>query len=167
MKDCPLNNRQSKTSLMDPRIEFTVRWILGAILIYSSWHKLLEPAQFARILYQYDLFPATAVNLVAVFVPFLQLIVGAAFISGIYPRSSALLCAVMLLLFTVTLTVNVLRGHHFDCGCFSISEIGSGMSPKMSILRNLALLVMGLYLLWFPEKRWGCLRPGAGSGYSV
>lgn len=162
-----MNNIQRKTGFTHPRIEWAARWLLGVVLIYSSWHKLLEPAQFAKILHQYHIFPAPSISLIAIFVPFLQLTVGAALLLGIYPRSAALLCNAMLLLFTVTLTVNVIRGHHFDCGCFSISEIGGGMSPEISIMRNLVLLVLGLYVAWFPERPWGCLKPGGGIVNSV
>lgn len=167
MKGYPLNNIHATAGLKNPRMEWFLRWMLGVVLIYSSWHKVLEPLQFAKILYQYQIFPAPAISLIAIIVPFLQLTVGTALLLGIYPRSAALLCDVMLLLFTVTLAVNILRGHQFDCGCFNISGIGGGTSPKISILRNLVLLIMGIYVTWFPARRWGCLKPGVGDAQIV
>ena len=156
-----MSNTPATAGLKRPIIELLMRLILGMVLIYSSWHKILEPDRFVEVLIQYQIFPAPSIGLIAVLVPFLQLTAGAALVLGIYPRSAALLCVLMLLLFTVTLGVNVLRGHQFDCGCFSIGQSG-GMSPKISILRNLILLTMGLYVAWFPSRRRACLKPSGG-----
>ncbi len=50
----PLNKRKL---LSAQNAEFIARLILGGLFIYSSIHKIIDPAQFARIISNYDLFP--------------------------------------------------------------------------------------------------------------
>ena len=63
-------------------IELLVRWFLGVIFVYASHYKILAPADFAKIVYGYDLFPGELINLIAIIVPFIELIVGLALIAG-------------------------------------------------------------------------------------
>ena len=57
-------------------IELAARWILGLTFIYASLHKILSPEDFAKIVYGYDLFPHVFINLIAIIIPFLELIAG-------------------------------------------------------------------------------------------
>ena len=59
-----------KTALMQTWIEMTVRWLLGGAFVYSSLHKIAEPAKFAKVVYGYKLFPALSINLIAIILPF-------------------------------------------------------------------------------------------------
>ena len=39
-------------------MELAARLLLGGIFVYSSYHKIISPAAFAKIIYGYLLFPA-------------------------------------------------------------------------------------------------------------
>ena len=69
-------NKAIKTFLGNSWIELAARWILGVIFIYASYHKILAPADFAKIVYGYALFPAALINLIAIIVPFMELVAG-------------------------------------------------------------------------------------------
>jgi hypothetical protein len=59
----------------------------------------------------------------------------------------------LLICFTAAITVNLLRGNGFGCGCFSSSPLARPMS-WLSVFRNLALIALaGLAL--FARKRAG------------
>ena len=146
-----------KTILTNSWVELAVRWTLGLIFIYASFHKILSPADFAKIIYGYDLFPGALINLIAVMLPFVELVSGLSLIAGIYPRSAALIINTMLLAFIIALSINIVRGHEFDCGCFSSSEIGYTTSVKLSLLRDVIFFVLGLHVYLYVRYRRGCL----------
>ncbi len=130
-------------------IELAARWILGLTFIYASLHKILAPADFAKIIYGYSLFPEIFINLIAVIIPFLELVTGFALIIGLYPRSAAITINGLLLAFIVVLTINLIRGHEFDCGCFSAGQSGYSSSPKVNIARDIIYFMLGLQVILF------------------
>lgn len=134
-------------------IELAARWILGLTFIYASSHKILAPADFAKIVYGYGLFPEILINLIAIIIPFLELVTGFALIIGFYPRSAAITINGLLLAFIVVLTVNLIRGHEFSCGCFSAGQSGYSNSPKVTIARDVIYFMLGLQVILFSGVR--------------
>ena len=137
-------------------IEIAFRWILGVTFIYASFYKIMSPMDFAKILYGYNLFPGFLINLIAIILPFVELISGLSLILGIYPRSAALIINGLLLAFILILAINIMRGHEFDCGCFSANKTGS---PVMMVARDVIYLIMGLQVFLFNGIRKGCFFP--------
>lgn len=138
-------------------IELAARWILGATFIYASYSKILEPAVFAKIIYGYDLFPAMLINLLAIILPFVELIAGMALIFGFYPRSAALIVNVMLLAFIISLSINIIRGHEFDCGCFDINAEGQSTFSAPLLIRDVIYFALGIYVFLYRNSRRLCL----------
>ena len=141
------NLRQSIIS--NSWIELAARWILGFTFIYASFHKIISPADFAKIVYGYGLFPAGLINLIAIIIPFLELVGGLALLLGYYPRSAAVIINGLLLAFIVVLSINLVRGHEFDCGCFSAGQSGYASSPRVTLLRDIIYFVLGLQVILF------------------
>jgi hypothetical protein len=139
-------------------IELTARWILGLTFIYASYYKILAPADFAKIVYGYDLFPHAAINLIAIILPFIELVAGLALILGIYPRSAVLIINGMLIAFIVVLSINLIRGHEFDCGCFSVKKAGYLSSAKPTLVRDIIYLMLGIQVFLFREARKATFR---------
>ena len=139
-------------------IELAARWILGLTFIYASYHKILAPADFAKIVYGYDLFPGGLINLIAIVVPFIELIAGLALILGIYPRSAVLIINGMLVMFIIVLAINLIRGHEFDCGCFSAKESGFFSSAESTLVRDIIYLILGLQVFLFSGIRKACIK---------
>jgi uncharacterized membrane protein YphA (DoxX/SURF4 family) len=140
-------------------IELAARWIIGLTFIYASYHKIFAPADFAKIVYGYDLFPQDAINLIAIILPFIELIAGLTLILGIYPRSSVLIINGMLAAFIIAISVNLIRGHEFDCGCLSAKEGGPFWSTESTLVRDIIYLLLGLQIFLFNGIRKGCLGP--------
>ena len=148
----------AKKILKDSRIELVLRWILGVTFMVASYHKIVSPAHFAKIIYGYYLFPGTAINIIAIVLPFLELFSGVALILGIYPRSAVLILNLMLLGFITVLGINLARGQQFDCGCFSFTDSGYTYTAGQLLLRDVLLLAAGLQVLFFDSRRRWCLR---------
>jgi len=142
-----------KRLLHNPWLEMVARLILGATFIYASYYKIIAPADFAKLIYGYDLFPPQTINLIAIVIPFVELIMGTALIIGIYPQSAALIIDAMLVFFILIISINLIRGHEFDCGCFSVQSDRIPDSPSFMLGRNLVLLTLGIYILWYGWRR--------------
>jgi putative oxidoreductase len=139
----------------NPWLELACRWLLGILFVAASFHKMIHPAQFAKIIYGYQLVPDIAINLIAIILPFLEFFSGAALILGIYPRSAVLMINVMLLSFIVAISINLLRGHVFDCGCFSIGDANHPAAAGGLLVRDVACFVLGAYVFSYRDaRRW-------------
>ncbi|MDY6832590.1 MAG: MauE/DoxX family redox-associated membrane protein [Thermodesulfobacteriota bacterium] len=140
--------KHDKLKNMAPLSMLVPRLVLGGLFVYASIHKIAYPGEFVDILRGYNLFPAATLHPIAVFVPWLELVCGAALVFGIFPRGAAAMINLMLLVFITAISINLLRGHEFDCGCFSFSH-----NPTTSVvhllIRDIISLAMGLYLLFF------------------
>jgi len=127
---------------------FLSSWLLGGVFIYSSFHKIVDPSGFARILYGYNLFPLLTIHPFAVMVPFFELLAGLALLIGVYRRGASLVVSGMLVVFIFAISVNLIRGHEFDCGCFSLSH-DNGMSALQLLVRDIFFLVASIYVMFY------------------
>ncbi len=135
------------------------------MFIYASYHKISEPAHFAKIIYGYYLFPDFSINIIAIVLPYAELYSGIFLILGIFPRSAALLINGMLLMFVIAISINLIRGQEFDCGCFSFGEPGYTSSARQLLIRNIFLLMVGSYILFFDRRRKWCIYPNIFNRY--
>ena len=128
------------------------RWALGVTFVYASYHKIIAPEAFAKIVYGYDLFPDATINLIAILLPFIELVTGLALIINIFPRGAAFIIMAMLVAFILLISVNLVRGHQFDCGCFS-SAGAQAESPVITLIRDIFLLAIGTYIVTYQRRR--------------
>jgi uncharacterized membrane protein YphA (DoxX/SURF4 family) len=154
----PLNNGMVHSLYNDNRIELPARWILGGIFIYASIDKIIAPDHFAKIIYGYYLFPEYSINLIAIILPYLEMVTGVAMIAGIYPRSAGIILGALLLFFSIAISINLVRGVEFDCGCFSVDEPGYLLTAKQLLVRDIILFLFSIYLVVFPGERKWCLK---------
>lgn len=124
---------------------FTVRFFLAALFLYASLPKIADPAAFAQDVYYYRLLPDAAVNLVAIFLPWLELLCAVALLVAPSWRTSAyLLLLSMLAVFTVAVAVNVVRGVDISCGCFASASETIGWDKVLENVWLMFLCVFGL-----------------------
>jgi uncharacterized membrane protein YphA (DoxX/SURF4 family) len=138
-------------------LELAARWILGLTFIYASYNKILFPADFAKIIYGYDLFPNALINLIAIILPFLELVAALVLITGVYPRSAVLIVNVLLVAFIILLSINLIRGHEFDCGCFAINNSRSSAATEATLIRDFIYLALGIQVLFYRGPRRWCI----------
>lgn len=139
-------------------IELAARWVLGLTFIYASYSKILAPAAFAKIIFGYDLFPAVLINLAAIILPFVELFAGLALIIGFYPRGAALIINAMLVAFIASLSINIIRGHEFDCGCFAVDAGNPSTFSGHLLMRDFFYFALGVYVFLFKNPRRLCLN---------
>jgi hypothetical protein len=138
------------------------RWIVGIAFIVASLHKIAHPAAFAQIVYSYDLFPAFTINLVAIILPYVELVAGLALMTAVYPRAAAGIVSALLVAFALIITINLLRGHNFDCGCFPtvITRLYAD-TPVSMLVRDAVLLAATLPVAFYRHQRRGVVFKSA------
>jgi len=143
--------RNSKTS----QIAYTLTRIsLGIVLVYASWDKILDPAAFARIIANYQIISGSTGNLIALYLPWLELVCGACLIINRWPRGSALITAGMMVLFMAALGYNFYRGIDVNCGCFTLKENAPG-SMWYYLARDALFLAMAIGIVKHPPSNLG------------
>ncbi len=128
-------------------MEFWARLVLGMIFIAASIDKILHPADFAALLFNYQILPDGLINLTAIVLPWLELVLGMLLISGRWLPGSVLLVNMLLLAFFAMLLFNVARGLDVHCGCFTTRTEGKP-ATWWYLLRDGGFLIMGGYLFW-------------------
>ncbi|MBA4367371.1 MAG: protein MauE [Desulfobacterium sp.] len=125
------------------KIQVVFRFILGITFMAASFHKIIDPGQFAQIIYGYGLFPENLINLIAIIVPFFELFCGLLLIMGVWKGGACLVINMMLVGFIAAISINLIRGYEFDCGCFSGSSSSQFFNPITLLFRDIILLCFG------------------------
>ncbi len=146
-----------------PRLHVALRLLLGAFFVYASLDKIWSPAAFAKIVYQWQVVGPVASNLVAVTLPWIELLAGLLLIAGVSKRESALVIALMLVVFIVAAGSVMARGIDVaNCGCVSVAkaEAPSAWPPAWMkgvgwflVTRNVVLLGAALVLVFVTPSR--------------
>ena len=118
-----------------------VRLILGGIFIYAGILKMYSPLEFTDEIAAYRLLPTSAINFLALGLPFFQLTCGLLLLTGFHIRIGTIGIFTMLLVFTGAIVVALKNGLLIDCGCFrGHSWFESNLWAAMG--RNGALLLL-------------------------
>ena len=98
-------------------IVLIARLLIGGILIYASFNKIVDPGGFAKAIANYHIIPFGLENSMAIILPWLELIVGLCLIIGVFIDGAAFLVIVMMVVFIVAITFAILSGYNIECGC--------------------------------------------------
>ena len=148
--------------LRNPWLVLTIEVVLGVIFIAAALPKIADPPAFAHMIYNYRMLPGGVVNLLALWLPWVELFAGLALVLGVFRRAAASIVVLMLVLFIAAIGFNLLRGHAVDCGCFDVRA--AGKSPEQLLrdmwwvlARDIGMLVMGVVSLaasFREPRRW-------------
>ena len=126
------------------------RFALAIIFFYAGIEKIINPGDFTVAIYNYQLLPDFAINLAAIFLPWLEVLIAVNLIAGIYTRGAALISALLFLIFSTALTINLVRGLDISCGCFgATSEKINWFYPA----RDFSLFCMSVFVLIY-NRGW-------------
>ncbi|HUU44259.1 MAG TPA: MauE/DoxX family redox-associated membrane protein [Acidobacteriota bacterium] len=133
------------------------RVALGALFIYASLDKIVNPEAFARIMNNYHLLPGSLVNINALFLPWLELLVGAALILGTKTEGASTIIAGLLVVFVIAAIISMARGLNIECGCFSTSSRVRKVGLAL-FFEDSAMLLAALYVMINGAGRWALDR---------
>jgi hypothetical protein len=131
------------------RAVIVVRWILGVTMLVAGLLKLGDIRAFQVSIDSFALLPIAASAAVAVFLPWLEILVGGLLVWKKWEYESAvLLTALMLSVFILALLSAWWRGRDPQCGCFG----GEASGISWMLIRDALLLVLALWL-WASRHR--------------
>ena len=103
----------------------TIRVFQVAIGILMAWAGLAKIGNlhgFAEQLHNFRMMPVPIENLIAMSLPWIELVAALALIFGVRARAGAILSALLLTAFTAAVFVAMARGLDIECGCFGTSD---------------------------------------------
>src|SRR5215468_9942110 len=104
------------------------RWLLGGLFVYMGLTKALDPAQFLKLVHQYQMVSSPLLlNSIASALPWFEVFCGLLLLAGVAVRGSALILLLMLISFSLIVLHRALANREasaiafcairFDCGC--------------------------------------------------
>jgi uncharacterized membrane protein YphA (DoxX/SURF4 family) len=125
-----------------------LRLLLGAFFVFASLDKIASPAAFAKIVYQWQVIGPVPSNLVAVTLPWIEIVAGLLLIAGVWKRESALVIALMLVVFIVAAGSVMARGIDVEnCGCVSLAKAGAPTTWPPAWMKGVGWFLVGRNLV--------------------
>ena len=137
--------------LTHPITALVLRIVLGCVFIYASLDKIRHPDLFAEAVYNYQLLPDVTVNLVAISLPWLELLGGSLLVLGLWMEGSILILSGLMVIFIGALGINLARGLDVHCGCFITQS--SDPITILTLFRDSLFLLIALYLFYLYQIR--------------
>ncbi|MCC6422869.1 MAG: DoxX family membrane protein [Phycisphaerales bacterium] len=129
------------------------KWILlilrlgvAGVFIYAGAVKLADPLRFATQIRAYELTGFVGGAVLAVWLPWLELLCGLALLANRMVSGSLLWLVMLMLIFTAAQASAMVRGLRLDCGCFGGSD--ATIHPLWLMGRDLLILLVVLALSW-------------------
>jgi len=126
-----------------------VRLFLGVMFVWAGAEKIAHPADFFSSLLDYDVpFPAAFLRLVAVALPWLEVLCGVGLIVNVWAETVRPVVAGLCLSFIAMLGEALLRGIDLsNCGCFGPATNHWIDRPSVAFLRAILLFGGSLYIM--------------------
>ena len=138
---------QANPNITPANLLFTLsRIVLGAVFVYASWDKILDPAAFSRIIANYQIVSYNLGNLIALFLPWLEVVCGICLITNRFTLGSATITAALMVVFIGALGYNIYRGIDVHCGCFTLTEEAPG-SMWGYLIRDVLFLAIAIWII--------------------
>jgi len=122
---------------------------LAAVFAAAAIPKILNPAEFALAIYRHQVTPHAWINLLAIYLPWLELATAIALLLPRHRRPAAAMAAALLLVFTAILAHSMMRGLNVSCGCFDLSAEARQVSG-LNLARNTLLIALAALAAWRP-----------------
>lgn len=116
------------------------RLVVGGLFVVAGAMKVVDMRTFVDVVQAYRIAPHVLIVPIAFAVPWMEVVLGAGVLLGLWLRSSAVLSAGLLLAFAAGLIVNIARGADISCGCFG--PYFADTSLEGALLRNAVLIGM-------------------------
>jgi hypothetical protein len=121
--------------MFSPWLTARVQFVLAAVFVVAGVGKIMDPPGFAHEIHNYGLVPGVAINVLAIVLPWIEVVAGLALFVGLARRSAARIFGVLLLVFIGALSINLVRGRPVDCGCFGGPRVPKTDAERLGDMR--------------------------------
>jgi uncharacterized membrane protein YphA (DoxX/SURF4 family) len=118
---------------------FVVRVLLGGLLLTTGALKVGHAPELAAAIAGFRLLPSLVVGPMALALPFLELLLGAYLVAGLFTRVAAVLAGAQFVLYAGAIASAVLRHIPANCGCFGPNDSATADWPHVAF--DLALVL--------------------------
>ena len=126
--------------LAHPALVRLCQIVIGVLFAWAALAKIGDAQGFAAQVHNFRMMPVAFENIVAVTLPWIELVAAMALVLNIRARSGALLVFAMLAVFTAAIVVALLRGLDIECGCFGTAD--ASRVGFVKVLENMAMLAV-------------------------
>ena len=133
-----------------PIVSLLLSLVIGVLFIYAGLIKTLDPARFAVDVSNFRLLPWPAGTLVALYLPWLEILCGAALIFRRLHLGASFILTGFALTFLIALSSAKIRGLDITCGCFGHTN---PHSLTASILLDVGILAALIFILTVELKQ--------------
>jgi len=134
-----------KSYLLHPTARRAAQIIAGLIFLAAALPKIADLAGFAGSVHNFHLepfVPMAAINVLAMTIPWVELIAGLALVGGVRPRAGAYVYTALMVVFTIGVISALARGLSFECGCFG--KAGSATIGAKKVAENFGMILVGV-----------------------
>jgi uncharacterized membrane protein YphA (DoxX/SURF4 family) len=129
---------------------------LGGVLFAAGYLKVGKADESQMAVRAYEMLPIPVANLLGLFLPFVEVVIGALLILGALTRVMAALGGFTMFVFIIAIAQAWARGLNIDCGCFGG---GGAVAPGetkyfQEILRDIGLVFLAGYLIRYPLTKF-------------
>lgn len=157
MAEARVSNSHWNGALTHPWLTIRVQIALGVFFVAAALPKIVDPPSFAHMIHNYRIVPGVLINLMALVMPWIELLCGLALILGIWKDTARTLVTLMLVIFIIAISINLARHNIIDCGCFDVSSAGKSREERLAdmhwvIIRDTGMLLMCAQLWWASRR---------------
>ncbi len=134
-------------SLVDRAI-LPLRFLFGALFIYTSVYHALHGAKFLQSVNDYEIVPASLIPWSGFLFIAFEAAVGIALVFGYFVRKAAIAAAALLFVFTAAMVSALVRGLDIACGC----GLGDTQVSWLDVIRDSLLIAVALLIAWRTSK---------------
>ena len=95
---------------------------IGILLAWAGLAKIGDLRGFADQLHNFRMMPIPVENLIAMTLPWIELVAALALIFRVRARAGAMMAVLLLATFTIAILAAMVRGLDIECGCFGTND---------------------------------------------
>ena len=141
-----INRYSKKIDFNKNTLIYYCRFVIGCVFIYASFDKIADPLKFSNAISSYEFSSLLGLsfldNILALSLPFLELILGLCILFGVFLEESINFIIFLMIFFIIMLSQAYFRGLTLsDCGCGLNESTITG-----DIFRDFILLFVCLFI---------------------
>ena len=122
------------------------RLLLGGLMFYAGFSKIMNIPAFGAVVENYKMLPIPMARIVAVVLPWNEVMIGAMLILGIWTRTAALLQLLLCIVFIGAVSQAIVRKLNISCGCFNNADAAKVGIQTLAI--DVGVLVLALVVIF-------------------